>query len=155
VSDGASMAALGEERDADGEAGPAPCPSRVTRVTLFEDRAEVTRRATAPATPQASWVAIAGVSPYVDERSVQARASGSGARVLAARVRLRAHRERALGRAEIEALEAAARRAEQDAASAKLIVDKVASVQKSGRSTILFFIARKDDARYVVLKLKK
>jgi uncharacterized protein (TIGR02231 family) len=124
VSEGASMAPTGAGRDAEGDPGLPPCPSRAVRVTLFEDRAEVTRRASVPASSRAAWVSLAGVSPYVDERSVQARALGEVARVLAARVRFRAHRERALGREEIDALEAEARRAERDEASAKLALDR-------------------------------
>lgn len=94
--------------------------SRVARVTFFEDRAEVVRAAKVSVASGVSWVAIAGVSLYVDERSVQARVAGSGekARVLSARVVYRAHREAALGREEIDALEreATAARARAEAA---------------------------------------
>lgn len=91
-------------------------PSRAVQVTLFEDRAEVVRTARAPVAAGTGWIAIGGVSPFVDERSVQARVAGSaqgaqgahastGVRVLSARVLWRAHREAALGREEIDALE--------------------------------------------------
>jgi uncharacterized protein (TIGR02231 family) len=86
-------------------------PSRAGQVTLFEDRAEVVRTATATAPAGTSWIAVGGVSPFVDERSVQARVVGSGARVLSARVLWRAHREAALGREAIDALRDEARRA--------------------------------------------
>ena len=70
-----------------------------------------------------SWVTVDGVSPFVDERSVQARLTGeaAGVKVLSARVRWRTHLERALGREEIEALvqkERAAQRAVREQASA-------------------------------------
>ena len=83
------------------------------RVVLFEDRAEVTRSAEVDLAPGARWVALAGVSPFIDERSVQTRvlrpthgdgAAAEPARVLSARVRWRAHMEKDLGREEIEAL---------------------------------------------------
>ncbi len=86
-------------------------PSRARRVVLFEDRAEVTRTATAALAPGTTWIALAGVSPFLDERSIQARVQPDDARVLSARVRWRAHLERELGREEIEALEADARAA--------------------------------------------
>jgi uncharacterized protein (TIGR02231 family) len=95
-------------------------PSRPLRVTLFEDRAEVTRAADIDLPAGTGWAAIGGVSPFVDERSVQARlvtetngdgAPKGGARVLSARVVRRAHLEKELGRAQIEALEAEAREA--------------------------------------------
>jgi uncharacterized protein (TIGR02231 family) len=73
---------------------------------LFEDRAEVTRGAEVDAVAGASWIAVGGVSPFVDERSVQIKAVGDGVRVLSARVRFRAHDEGALGQEAIAALEA-------------------------------------------------
>ena len=97
----------------------ASSPSRALAVTLFEDRAEVRRAADVEATAGSSWVAVGGVSPFVDERSVQIKIVGAseGARVLAARVRFHTHLERALGREALEALEAeergAARRKEE------------------------------------------
>jgi uncharacterized protein (TIGR02231 family) len=89
-----------------------PSPSRATRVTLFEDRAEVTRAADVDASAGASWIAVGGVSPFVDERSVQIKAAGEGVRVLSARVRFHTHLEAALGREAIAALEAEERAAE-------------------------------------------
>jgi uncharacterized protein (TIGR02231 family) len=90
-----------------------PSPSLATRVTLFEDRAEVTRTAEVAAASGSSWIAVGGVSPFVDERSVQIKAAGEGVRVLSARVRFHSHVERALGREAIEALEAEERAALQ------------------------------------------
>ena len=91
----------------------APSPSRALRVTFFEDRAEVLRRAEVTVVPGAQWVAVAGVTPYVDDRSLTARALGEAARVLAARVRRRVHQDPAAGREEIERREAEARAAGQ------------------------------------------
>lgn len=55
------------------------------RVTLFEDRAEVVRTAVVPVVPGAQWVSLSGVTPYLDDRSLQVRAEGAGT-VLGARV---------------------------------------------------------------------
>lgn len=111
------------------ESAEATVPSRAERVTLFEDRAEVTRSATARAAAGVGWVALSGVSPYVDERSVQARVEGQGVRVLSARVLWRAHREQALGREEIDALEQQARVAERQAGEADLALDRAARAE--------------------------
>jgi uncharacterized protein (TIGR02231 family) len=80
-------------------------------VTLFEDRAEVTRAAEVDVVAGASWIAVGGVSRFVDERSVQIKAGGEGVRVLSARVHFHTHHEQALGREAIEALEVEAREA--------------------------------------------
>jgi len=106
-----------------------PTPSRALRVTLFEDRAEVTRGARVALAEGSAWVAIGGVSPFVDERSVQARLApdgdaSAGVRVLAARVRWRAHLEKELGREQIEALEAEARAALKRVADARQAIDR-------------------------------
>jgi uncharacterized protein (TIGR02231 family) len=83
------------------------------RVTLFEDRAEVVRAIEVELPAGVARVTVAGVSPFVDERSVQARFVGGAdaGSILSARVRYRAHAEAALGREAIEALEAEARQA--------------------------------------------
>jgi uncharacterized protein (TIGR02231 family) len=96
----------------------------VSLVTLFEDRAEVVRRATA-ALPSlgATWVALGDVTPYLDDRSVQARTlDGSKARVLAARVVRRVHEVARVGREQIEALEAAERQARRHVAEADALL---------------------------------
>ena len=90
-----------------------PSPSRAQRVTLFEDRAEVMRTAEVDVAAGASWVSVGGVSPFVDERSVQIRAGGDGVRVLSARVHFHTHHEKALGREAIEALESEVREAQR------------------------------------------
>lgn len=104
------------------EIAPVPAQvSRAIRVTLFEDRAEVVRAGRVELRAGAQWVALGGVSPFVDDRSVQAKVAGERATVLAARVRRKLHHEPALGREAIEALEneeKAARARAQDAGKA-------------------------------------
>ena len=78
-------------------------------MTLYEDRAEVTRSADVDVVAGSSWIAVGGVSPFVDERSVQIKARGEGVRVLSARVHFHTHHEKTLGREAIEALEAEVR----------------------------------------------
>ena len=63
-----------------------PVQSKAVRVTFFEDRAEVVRRATCDVSAGITWVAIAGVTPAVDDRSLVVGVVGDGARVVATRV---------------------------------------------------------------------
>jgi uncharacterized protein (TIGR02231 family) len=100
-------------------------PSRAERVTLFEDRAEVVRRASFRAEPGARWEAIAGASLLVDDGSVQAKVLSGAARVLSVRVLRRAHNERTLGREEIEALEKAAKAARERATAALQAIERL------------------------------
>src|SRR5690349_9414016 len=87
--------------------------TRAERVTMFEDRAEVVRRAVFPVTPGVRTEACAGVSLLVDDGTVQAKVIQGPARVLSTRVLRRKHLEKALGREEIDALERAARDARE------------------------------------------
>ncbi|MEO5731122.1 MAG: DUF4140 domain-containing protein, partial [Byssovorax sp.] len=103
-----------------------PSPSLATRVTLFEDRAEVTRSAAVAAAAGSSWIAVSGVSPFVDERSVQIKVSGEGVRVLSARVRFHTHLEKALGQEAIEALEAEERAARRRVEEAEQAMERAA-----------------------------
>ena len=80
--------------------------SRAVSVTFFEDRAEVVRQAAVMLLRGSQWIALAGVSPFVDERTVAARVAMGSATVNAARVRWRAHAEAALGREDVERLQA-------------------------------------------------
>ncbi len=48
------------------------------RVTFFEDRAEVVRRATCAVPGGVSWVAVAGVTPALDDPSLVAGVVGDG-----------------------------------------------------------------------------
>jgi uncharacterized protein (TIGR02231 family) len=110
----------------------ASSPSKATRVTLFEDRAEVTRVAEAALAAGVGRVSVGGVSPFVDERSVQARltAPAEGARVISARVRWRAHQEKELGREQIQALEAEAQEAERRVFEADRACDRAARAEE-------------------------
>lgn len=78
--------------------------TRACAVTVFEDRAEVTRRATLDRL--SDRVCLTGLSPYVDERSLRASASGT-ARVLSARVRWRTRAESAASPDEVDSLRSA------------------------------------------------
>lgn len=111
-------------------------PSRAGQVTLFEDRAEVVRIATAQIAAGTGWVAVGGISPFVDERSVQAKIAGSGARVLSARVLFRAHREAALGREAIDELKDEARRARKASEAAGKAIER-ASVCEARAADLL------------------
>jgi len=102
-------------------------PSRATAVTFFEDRAEVVRAAKVKLGRGSQWVALAGVSPFVDERTVVARIAAGHATVNAARVRWRMHDEAALGREEASSLRAeeqAARRTVENAQRARARGDR-------------------------------
>ena len=56
------------------------------RVTLFEDRAEVVRRAPIELKAGVQRVLVGPITPFVDDRSVQAKLEGEGVRVLSAQV---------------------------------------------------------------------
>ena len=64
-------------------------PTRATRVTFFEDRAEVTRLASLSLSPGKTWVRLEGVTPFVDDRSVRARPLAEGVTLLGVRVQRR------------------------------------------------------------------
>jgi uncharacterized protein (TIGR02231 family) len=102
-----------------GAARARPLESRATRVTLFEDRAEVVRTATATLRAGAQWAALGGASPFVDDDTVQARVAGEGVRVLAARVLRFVHYEPREGREAIDRLEGEARAAREGAEAAR------------------------------------
>ncbi|WP_437279284.1 DUF4139 domain-containing protein [Sorangium sp. So ce375] len=124
-SDGAGRSAGGGGGSGGHEGARAPHPSAARAVTLFEDRAEVVRAARVEVEAGAQWIAIGGVSVFVDERTVQARVAGTDAvRVTAARVRWRAHREAALGREAIDALEQEEREASLRAGAAERARDR-------------------------------
>lgn len=99
-------------------------PSRAERVTLFEDRAEVVRRANVRVRAGSVWEAIAGISLLVDDSTVQAKVLSGPARVLSVRVLRRAHQERVLGREEIEALEKASKEAEARVRAAAQTIER-------------------------------
>jgi uncharacterized protein (TIGR02231 family) len=93
--------------------------SRAEAVTLFEDRAEVVRVARVSLGAGARWVGLAGVSPFVDDDTVQARVGGGRARVLAARVLRFVHHEPGAGREAVDRLEREALAARDELAAAR------------------------------------
>lgn len=68
-------------------AEPITTDSEVVRVTFFEDRAEVVRRARRSVPAGVSWVTLGGVSASLDDASLVASVGGDDARAIAARVR--------------------------------------------------------------------
>lgn len=88
--------------------------SVAVRVTLFEDRAEVLRRATVAVGPGISWVQVAGVTTLIDDPSVLCNVRGGAARVLASQV---CRRVREVAQASESELRAAA--ADKKAATAR------------------------------------
>ncbi|MFO0586842.1 MAG: DUF4139 domain-containing protein [Polyangiaceae bacterium] len=114
-----------EVRGADG--APEIAASRAVLVTFFEDRAEVSRRAKVMLLRGSQWIAIAGVSPFVDERTATARIVAGDAKVNAARVTWRAHLTTELGREDVERLHAeerSAKSAVEEAARARSRADR-------------------------------
>ena len=104
--------------------GPITRATRVERVTLFEDRAEVVRRAVFSVKPGSNLEACAGISLFVDDGTAQAKVIRGSARVLSVRVLRRAHLEKALGREEIDALVQAAREAQERMTAADLKIER-------------------------------
>ena len=63
-------------------------PSRATRVTFFEDRAQITRHATLSLTRGTHLVEISGATPLLDDPSLTVSIlDGDGAKILTSRVR--------------------------------------------------------------------
>jgi uncharacterized protein (TIGR02231 family) len=97
--------------------------SRARRVIFFEDRAEVTRQATVVVGPDPQWVKVAGISPFIDDHSVQAKVAAP-ARVLAARVLRRVTQQNEFGREEIAILEGAERLARDRVAEGERTIER-------------------------------
>jgi uncharacterized protein (TIGR02231 family) len=97
---------------------PTLVETRATRVTFFEDRAEVARRATSEVPSGLSRVALGGVGVALDDASLVASVVGDGGRVLAARVRRRLRAVPAASEGERHALEEALRAARETEARA-------------------------------------
>ena len=118
---------------------PVEVASRAESVTLFEDRAEVRRRAQVQLPAGVSTVRVAGLSVVVDDGSLLAAVAGSarGVRVLDARIVRRAvpvaESTKAVPALEAE-LEAARARAElAEAAVERSIADQTRAVSLSNR----------------------
>lgn len=107
-------------------------PTTLVRVTLFEDRAEVIRRARPTLAAGASWVTIGPVSPFIDDRSVRAGVEEGAVRVVSTRVRRVVLAEAAAGAAEIARLEEELRRAARAHADAKKRLARIS--EEEGRA---------------------
>jgi uncharacterized protein (TIGR02231 family) len=120
-----------------------PLGSRAARVTFFEDRAEVQRVASFDAAPGTQWVAIPGISPAMDDRSLQVGIEGpDGVMVLTARVFRRLHTPGALGREARDALAADALAFDRDAEALR----RVAARQDAERSRLDALLTQWRDA---------
>ncbi len=113
-----------------------PIASEVVRVTFFEDRAEVQRRALVALTAGRNRVLVRGVTPLLHDPSLLVGGAGEGARVVSARVLRRIeHSTPPLGElSAIEAdLHAATRRREvAERALARAHADQTRSVALEG-----------------------
>jgi uncharacterized protein (TIGR02231 family) len=81
-----------------------PIPSTASRVTFFEDRAEVQRKATFHVSAGTSWVALSGVSVAIDDSSLVAHILGDSTRVIATRVTRKQREQPTASASEIEVL---------------------------------------------------
>lgn len=102
--------------------GAAAVESQATRVTFFEDRAEVQRRARARVPAGVSFVEVEGVTALCDDPSLVAGIRGEAARVIAAKVQRRVLLAPAMSDEEVQRAEAAllAARAGREAAERAL-----------------------------------
>ncbi len=108
--------------------------SEATRVTFFEDRAEVQRKAACEVPAGVSWVAIAGVTVALDDPSLVASVQGDRARVTAARVVRRVREESGATEAEVAAMEADMRVARVRAFEADRALDRSRSALERARA---------------------
>ncbi|MBI5515413.1 MAG: mucoidy inhibitor MuiA family protein [Deltaproteobacteria bacterium] len=106
---------------------PTLVETRATRVTFFEDRAEVVRRATVTATAGVGRVSLGGVGVAVDDASLVASVVGDGGRVLAARVLRRLRAVPAASEGERHALEHALREARDTEARALATLERASA----------------------------
>jgi uncharacterized protein (TIGR02231 family) len=88
-----------------------PVTSALVRVTLFEDRAQVVRKAVVTVPAGTSTVLVSGLTHLVDDASLVASTAAPGARVLASRVTRRMRNVASATQTEVAAHEDAARRA--------------------------------------------
>lgn len=111
-----------------------PVASAVVRVTLFEDRAEVVRRARVSLRGGREAFVVDGVSALIDDPSLVVRITHPGIRVLSTRVGRRVTEAPALGQAELAEAEEAARRAEQQQAGARSALERAEAEQRRGEA---------------------
>ncbi|MFO0724255.1 MAG: DUF4139 domain-containing protein [Myxococcota bacterium] len=101
-----------------------PIDSRATGVTLFEDRAEVNRRATVELRPGIQRILVGGVGAAVDDASLNARVSGAEARVLSTKVRRSIETRPEADDATLAAIEAEHRAKESERRQAELALTR-------------------------------
>lgn len=107
-------------------------PSEATRVTFFEDRAEVQRKARCEVPAGVSWVAISGVTVTLDDPSLVASIQGDRARVIAARVVRKVREEPAADETERASLDADLRAARTKTFDAERAVERArASLERA------------------------
>lgn len=105
-------------------------PGKAIRVTFYEDRAEVVRRADVRIRAGLQWILVADVTPFVDDRSVQAKTSAAGVCVLMARVRRRITQQGALDKDAIARLEDEERSARHRVQSAERATERAQAEQR-------------------------
>lgn len=102
------------------------CSSSVTRVTLFEDRAEVVRHIQATLAVGVTWLRIGGIATMVSDPSVLANVQsvrGGSARVLSARVVRRVRQMPVCSESEVAAREQAQKNAQARRLTAERTVE--------------------------------
>lgn len=104
---------------------PGAVASAATRVTFFEDRAEVQRAATVDVPAGVSWVRLSGMTVALDDPSLVASIQGDRARVIAARVVRRVREVPEASAAEVAAFEHDHRTSEQRRAEADASLRRV------------------------------
>ncbi len=109
-------------------------PSEATRVTFFEDRAEVQRKARCEVPAGVSWVAVSGVTVTLDDPSLVASITGDRARVIAARVVRRVRSEPAADETERASLKADLLAARKRAFEAERAVDRARAALERARA---------------------
>jgi len=107
-----------------------PVASTVVRVTLFEDRAEVVRRARVVLRGGREAFVVDGVSALIDDPSLVVRVTHQGIRVLSTRVGRSLAEAPAVGQAELAEAEGSARRAEQLLARTRSALERAEAEQR-------------------------
>ena len=125
--------------------------STAVRVTLFEDRAEILRRATVAVGPGISWVQVAGVTTLIDDPSVLCNVRGGAARVLASRVIRRVREVPHASESELQAAEE-----DKRAATARRIAaERLTEARATQEQRHAVFLAQWIDALQRVPRVKQ
>jgi uncharacterized protein (TIGR02231 family) len=114
-------------------------PSQPKRVTLFEDRAEVLREAHGAVPTGRSKVLLMGVTPLIDDRSVQAKITGGSARLLSARVKRSISYQEVLGKEELGRLERTAKEKHLAAEAAAMTLERALLFWRSQEEAFRFW----------------